>query len=70
MPCYRCTKCNQCGRYSYFMKLLCNTCEAEIPIGADVCPVCGESTIGNTHTGEVEFDAAMPVRNLDNPLPV
>lgn|GEM_PF-3739946 len=59
--CYQCSKCNECGRFSYRAAILCKTCDTEVPAGTKRCPGCGASTLGNIYAGKlVRVDA--PVR--------
>lgn len=69
--CYQCSKCNQCGRFSYRAVVLCKSCGSEIPPGAGTCPLCEAGTEGNLRPGKMAFDPHAPVRGkrAEGPLP-
>lgn len=60
--CYQCSRCNQCGKFSYRVAVLCKTCDEEIPAGCSKCPSCGSSALGNLYCGKLIYDPAAPVK--------
>ena len=65
--CYQCSKCNVCGRFSRHAVVLCNTCDAVVPNGADKCPNCGTPTTGNLHAKFITIDSAVETMQPKGP---